>query len=63
MLFKEIENCNYNHPKDFAVYAGQLTCLEVLKEDMSADEAVMMLYEEFDVLADYLMVELMKTLS
>ena len=35
------ENCNFNHPSDFAVYADQLTCLEVLKEGMSVDDAVM----------------------
>lgn len=34
------EACNYNHPNDFAVYADQLTCLEMLKEGMSADDAV-----------------------
>ncbi len=36
------ENCNYNHPKDFSVYADQLTDLAVLKEGMNANEALMM---------------------
>ena len=36
------ENCNYNHPNDFAVYTDQLTCLEMLKYGMSADDVVMM---------------------
>ncbi len=52
-------NGNYNHPKDFAIYADQLTCLEVLKEDMSADEAMMMArqMERFLSLATLLPVE------
>lgn len=53
------ESCNYNHPTDFAIYADQLTCMEVLKEDMSADEAVMMArqMERFLSLATLLPVE------
>ena len=53
------ENCNVNHPTDFAVYADQLTCLEVLKEEMSADDAVMMArqMERFLSLATLLPVE------
>lgn len=53
------ENCNYNHPKDFAVYADQLTCLEVLKEEICAEEAVMMArqMERFLSLATLLPVE------
>lgn len=53
------ENCNYNHPKVFAVYADQLTCLEVLKEGMNADDAVMMArqMERFLSLATLLPVE------
>lgn len=53
------ENCNYNHPTDFAVYADQLTCLEVLKVEMSADEAVIMArqMERFLSLATLLPVE------
>lgn len=53
------ENCNYNHPKDFAVYADQLTCMEVLKEELSADDAVIMTrqMERFLSLATLLPVE------
>lgn len=53
------ENCNFNYPTDFAVYADQLTCLEVLKEEMSADDAIMMSrqMERFLSLATLLPVE------
>lgn len=53
------ENCNYNHPKDFAVYADQLTYLEVLREGLSADDVVMMTrqMERFLSLATLLPVE------